>query len=166
MIGCRSGGGLLAQSPPTPGFEDPTLSIFWALFNFSFFFFFAFLCSAYYFKVCNNIKYLKLIEVQLVMYYYQFLVLNKMSKNERKIVSRMWENACLSIKKPQSFQSPLVGPGPQPLMACFAYTTLLGCVSDFQSQKLGPPLSKILDPHLMMILSRSRVSQIRRESRD
>ena len=68
-------------------------------------------------------------------------------------------------KKPKSFQGPLVDPRPQPPMACFAHTTLLGCVSNFQSQKLGPPLSKILDPHLMMILSRSRVSQIRHESR-
>ena len=68
-------------------------------------------------------------------------------ENERKRVSRMWENVYFSIKKPKSFQSTLKGPGPWLQIAHFAHITLLYYVCNFCPQKLGP-LGKILDLHL------------------
>ena len=72
-----------------------------------------------------------------------------MSKILRERVSRMWENAYLSIRKPKSFQ----GPGPRPQIACFAHATPLRYVGNFRVFSIfwGPPLDQILDPHLLTV---------------
>ena len=64
-------------------------------------------------------------------------------KNERKGVSRMCENAYLSIKNPKTLKT-------RPQIARFACATPHRYVGNFRPQKLGPPLDQILDPHLIL----------------
>ena len=64
-------------------------------------------------------------------------------KNERKRVSRMCENAYLSIKNPKASRAHKRALDPSRRLL-----TLLRYISNFQPQKLGPPLDQILDPHL------------------
>ena len=72
-------------------------------------------------------------------------------KNERKRVSRMCENAYLSIKNPKASRALKRALGPRPQIACFARATLLRYVGNFRPQKLAPPLDQILDPHLKTV---------------
>ena len=59
-------------------------------------------------------------------------------RNERKRVSRMWENAYLSIKNPKASRAlKQGGTGPWPQITCFAYVTPLCYVGNFWPQKLG-----------------------------
>ena len=51
-------------------------------------------------------------------------------KNERKRVSKMWENAYLSIKNPKA---------PWPQMACFVHVTLLSTLATFGLRSWHPP---------------------------
>ena len=62
-------------------------------------------------------------------------------KNERKRVSRMCENAYLSIKNPKASRAQI---------ARFACATPLCYAGNFWPQKLGPPLDQILDLHLLL----------------
>ena len=44
-----------------------------------------------------------------------------------------------------------MGPGPQPQIAHFTHVTPLRYIGNFQPQKLGPSLDKILDLHLYIV---------------
>ena len=69
--------------------------------------------------------------------------------NKRKRVSRMCENAYLSIKNRKASRALKRALDPRPQNARFARTTPLRYVGNFRPQKLGPPLDQILDPHLI-----------------
>ena len=60
-------------------------------------------------------------------------------KNERKRVSRMWENAYLSIKNPKASRALKRALDPGPQIARFACATPLHYIGNFRPQKLGPP---------------------------
>ena len=65
-------------------------------------------------------------------------------KNNKKRVSRMWENAYIWILKTQKLPGPLSGPWTQPQIA-----TPIHNISNVRPRNLPPPpLGKILDSHL------------------
>ena len=83
-----------------------------------------------------------------MLYFYQHFGVKIDVKNERKRVSRMCENAYLSIKNPKASRAlrRALDPGRRLLALlarlCFAMSATFGLRS------WGPPLDQILDPHL------------------
>ena len=72
-------------------------------------------------------------------------------KNERKRVSRMWENAYLSIKNPKASRAlkRALDPG-RKLLALLAQLRFATSAT-FGLSTWGPPLDQILDPHLIPV---------------
>ena len=89
--------------------------------------------------MCSISECLKFIEVKSNALFLSTFGVKIDVKNKRKRVSRMCENAYLSIKNPKASRALNRGPGPRPHNARFARAAPLRYVGNFRPQKLGPP---------------------------
>ena len=89
---------------------------------------------------CNIQKYLKLIEVQYNVLFSSAFGVELDVKNERKRVSRNWENAYLSIKNPKASRAQVDS------LLYLCHSTLLH--TQLSASEAALSLGKILDPHL------------------
>ena len=71
-------------------------------------------------------------------------------KNKRKRVSRMCENAYLSIKNPKASRARLRALDPGRRMLTSLTQLHFATSATFGLRSWGPPLDQILDPHLKM----------------
>ena len=75
----------------------------------------------------NNIKYLKLIEIQCNVLFLPVLGVELGVRNERKRAYRMWENAYLNIKNPMASRALKQAPDPLPhICSLHSHIVILG----------------------------------------
>ena len=94
-----------------------------------------------------------------MLYFLSTFGVKKDVKNKRKRVSRMCENAYLSIKNPKASRALKQALDPGCRMLAWLVRLRFAMSATFGLRSWGPPLDQILDPHLIYVIIGVAITQ-------